>query len=160
MIRPLKETEYGLLDSFLYEAIFVPEGMQPPPRSILLNPELQVYVSGFGTQEADTAFAAEKNGRVIGAAWARMMEDYGHIDEQTPSLVIALLPEYRNQGVGRALLTELVSAVKEKGFSQVSLSVQKANRAFHLYQRVGFEIAWETENEYGMVKDLRKRTQS
>ena len=44
-IRELREDEYPLLNEFLYEAIFVPEGTEPPPRSIIDAPELQVYVS-------------------------------------------------------------------------------------------------------------------
>ena len=31
-IRPLRDDEYSELDSFLYEAIFIPEGIEPPPR--------------------------------------------------------------------------------------------------------------------------------
>jgi hypothetical protein len=30
IIRPTYPDEYGLLNDFLYEAIFVPEGMEPP----------------------------------------------------------------------------------------------------------------------------------
>lgn len=160
MIRPLRETEYELLNLFLYEAIFVPAGMEPPPRSILRRPELQVYVSGFGAEPADTVWAAEEDGQVVGAAWARIMDGYGQIDSQTPSLAVSLLPEYRSRGIGTALLTALVSAVKEKNFPQISLSVQKENRAYGLYRRAGFEVIRETEEEYIMVKDLRKRTQS
>ncbi len=36
-IRIIKNTEYELLNEFLYEAIFIPEGIQPPPKSIHLN---------------------------------------------------------------------------------------------------------------------------
>ena len=46
-IRKMKQSEYPLLEDFLYEAIFVPEGMKPPARSILQTPELQVYTADF-----------------------------------------------------------------------------------------------------------------
>lgn len=52
-IRKMKQSEYPLLEDFLYEAIFVPEGMKPPARSILKTPELQVYTADFGSQTAD-----------------------------------------------------------------------------------------------------------
>ena len=42
IIREIKETEYHLLNDFLYEAIFIPEGMEAPTRSIINSPELQV----------------------------------------------------------------------------------------------------------------------
>ncbi len=50
-IRELKREEYGLLSEFLYEAIYIPEGERQPPKEIILQPELQVYVSEFGKEE-------------------------------------------------------------------------------------------------------------
>ena len=41
-IREIRENEYPVLSDFLYEAIFVPEGMEKAPRSIIQRPELQV----------------------------------------------------------------------------------------------------------------------
>ena len=67
IIRELRAEEYPLLNEFLYQAIFVPEGHLPPPRSILQKDELQVYVKDLGTGHADAALAAESGGRVIGA---------------------------------------------------------------------------------------------
>ena len=32
-IRKIKENEQALLDDFLYEAIFIPEGVTPPDKS-------------------------------------------------------------------------------------------------------------------------------
>ena len=43
-IRAIKSNEYNLLADFLYEAIFIPEGVEAPPREIINAPELQVYV--------------------------------------------------------------------------------------------------------------------
>lgn len=117
-------------------------------------PELQVYLSGFGESESDCAAAAEVQGKVVGAAWARIMNDYGHIDDETPSLAIAVHKEYRGQGIGKKLLLFLMSALEEKGFERVSLSVQKSNPAVRLYQRTGFITADETEEEYIMVNNL------
>ena len=41
-IRKIQKQEYPLLDNFLYEAIFIPEGIDPPPKAIITSPELQV----------------------------------------------------------------------------------------------------------------------
>ena len=35
IVRELRESEYPLLEDFLYEAIFIPEGVKPPDRSII-----------------------------------------------------------------------------------------------------------------------------
>ena len=44
-IRPLKQEEIPLLEEFLYQAIFIPSGLEPLPRSILKEPDLDIYIS-------------------------------------------------------------------------------------------------------------------
>ena len=90
LIRELKECEYSVLSDFLYEAIFVPEGATPPDKSIITLPELQIYVQNFGKNEGDAALAADSDGRIVGVVWVRIMNDYGHVDDETPSLAISL----------------------------------------------------------------------
>ncbi len=102
-IREIKESEYPILCDFLYEAIFVPEGMEKLPKSIIKQPELQVYIADFGKAD-DWCFVAEIKGKIVGAIWARIMDDYGHIDDEIPSLAISLYEEYRNLGIGTALM--------------------------------------------------------
>ena len=94
-IRPILAGEVGLLQDFLYEAIFVPEGLPAPPKSIINQPELQVYITGFGTKKDDIGLAAEIDNKPIGAVWVRIMNDYGHIDNDTPSFAISLHKDYR-----------------------------------------------------------------
>ena len=147
-VREIKEEEYALLENFLYEAIFVPEGRPAPPRSVLSLPELRLYVDGFGSRKDDTGLVAEADGAVVGAIWARIMDDYGHIDGETPSLAVSLYREYRGRGIGTALLCEMLSLLKRKGYERVSLSVQKANYALKMYEKAGFEVVDETEEEY------------
>lgn len=67
LIREMRDNEYPLLDDFLYEAIFIPEGVEKPPRSIIEQPDLQVYVADWGKPD-DYAVVAEVDGKVIGAA--------------------------------------------------------------------------------------------
>lgn len=153
-IRAIKESEYTLLNDFLYEAIFIPEGMEPPPRSIIKTPQLQVYVSGFGSQKHDRALVAEIEGKIAGAVWVRMMNDYGHVDNNTPSLAISLHQEYRGRGIGTAMMRSMLELLKENGYKQVSLSVQKSNYAVELYRKLGFKVIGENEEEYVMVNPL------
>lgn len=152
-IRKLRQEEYGILADFLYEAIYIPEGMDMPPRSIIEQPKLQLYISDFG-KEADYALAAEMGGRIIGVAWARIMDDYGHVDDETPSLAISLYKEYRGRGIGTELMRQLLYLLKENSYKKASLSVQKANYACKMYQKLGFDAVAENEEEYIMVKQL------
>ena len=153
-IRKIQKKEYPLLDNFLYEAIFIPEGIEPPPKSIISSPELQIYVKHFGESKDDWGLAAEVDGKIIGAVWVRIMNDYGHIDDETPSLAISLYKEYRGFGIGTAMMKEIFVLLKTHGYKQVSLSVQKANYAAKMYRKAGFEIVRENAEEYIMVNYL------
>lgn len=150
-IRKIQKQEYPLLDNFLYEAIFIPEGIEPPPKSIISSPELQIYVKRFGESKDDWGLVAEVGGKIVGAVWVRIMNDYGHIDDETPSLAISLYKEYRGFGIGTAMMKEILNLLKSHGYSRVSLSVQKANYASKMYLKIGFEIVKENEEEYIMV---------
>lgn len=152
-VRELRQREYKLLENFLYEAIFIPEGVEPPPKTIIKAPELQVYISGFG-RKGDYALVAETGGKPAGAVWCRIMDDYGHIDDETSSLAIALFKEYRGHGMGTALLRRMLLRLKKEGYRRVSLSVQKANYAVKLYREAGFSAVHETEEEWIMVCQL------
>ena len=157
-IRPLQTAELPVLEDFLYEAIFLPEGIEPPPRSILDDPALQVYIEDFGKQPDDVCLGAEVGGKIVGAVWTRIMDDYGHIDDATPSLAISLYPAFRKQGIGTALMQEMLRKLADLGYAQVSLSVQKANYAMRMYRKLGFVVVREDAEEAIMVCDLGKST--
>ena len=154
LLRTLRKEEIELLKDFLYEAIFIPEGVEPPDRSIIEQPELSIYYDDFGSGNADNCIAAEDNGKVIGAVWTRIMNDYGHVDNDTPSFAISLYKEYRGQGIGTELMRKMISLLKEQGYKKASLAVQKANYAVKMYKKVGFKIIDENSEEYIMVCDL------
>ena len=116
---------------------------------------MQVYVDGFGTRRGDIAVCAELGGRIVGAAWSRIMDDYGHIDDDTPSLAISLYSEHRGRGVGTELMRALLAELKSAGFGQVSLSVQKANYAVKLYRKTDFVTVDENAEEYIMLRALQ-----
>ena len=84
----------------------------------------------------------------------RIMDDYGHIDDETPSFAISLYEEYRNMGIVTALMRDMLEFLKDKGYKRTSLSVQKVNYAVRMYQKVGFEVVDENEEEYIMVYRL------
>ena len=156
IIREIKKEEYNILKDFLYEAIYIPEGVEIPSKDIINNKDLQVYIKDFGKKD-DNCLIAIDNNKIIGACWTRIMNDYGHIDNSTPSLAISLYEEYRNKGIGTKLMNEMINLLKEKGYNKVSLSVQKINYAFKMYKKLGFEIVKETKEEYIMVYDLTKK---
>lgn len=154
-IREIKRSEYHLLDDFLYGAIFISENEITPPREITKLPELQIYIKDFGNKKDDIALVAEVNKReIVGMIWTRIMNDYGHIDDETPSLAISVTKKYQNKGIGMALLKEMIKIMRKKNYKKVSLSVQKENYAVKLYQKVGFKIYKESEEEFIMLLEL------
>lgn len=155
-IRDLERPEYPLLADFLYEAIYIPDGIEPPPKSILTSPELQVYLDGFGELPDDKGFVAVIDEKIVGAVWVRIMHDYGHIDDKTPSFAISLYKEYRGLGIGTAMMKTMLSYLKNSGYERASLSVQKANYAADMYKKLGFEIMDENAEEYIMVKRFQR----
>lgn len=154
LIREMKKEEYGLLEEFLYEAIYIPSELIPPPKSIINCPELQLYINDFGESKHDQALIAEMEGKVIGCAWARIMNDFGHIDDKVPSIAMSILKPYRGKGIGKSLLESLLIQEKKLGYAKVSLSVQKLNYALKMYEQIGFKIISENDEEYIMVITL------
>lgn len=153
-IRNIHPQEIPVLDDFLYEAIFIPQGVEPPPRSIIEQDDLQVYVRGFGDDPHDHCLVAEVDGKIVGAVWVRIMDDYGHLDSQTPSLAISLYKEYRGQGIGTQLLLQMMDLLRKEKYAQVSLSVQKENYALRMYEKAGFKIVEDRGEEVLMVARL------
>ena len=92
--------------------------------------------------------------KVVGAVWTRIMNDYGHVDDDTPSFAISFYKEYRGQGTGTELMKEMLELLKTQGYKKASLAVQKANYAVRMYEKVGFEVVDENDEEFIMVCNL------
>jgi len=63
--------------------------------------------------------------------------------EQIEVIDMALLPEYRGQGIGTSLLRGVLSHADRMGRA-ILLHVEKQSRAVRLYERLGFLISGET----------------
>ena len=90
----------------------------------------------------------------IAPIWVRIMNDYGHIDNDTPSLAMSVHKKYRGLGIGTSLLKQLLQVEKLAGYSKISLSVQKSNYAVKMYEKVGFTVVDENNEEYIMIVNL------
>ena len=91
---------------------------------------------------------------MIGSVWTRIMDDYGHVDDETPSCAVSLYKEYRGQGIGSQLMMKMLDLLRQQGYRKVSLSVQKANYAVKMYKKAGFKTVDENEEEYIMAAEL------
>ena len=150
-IRSASRGDEGFLFDMLYEALFVPPGHEPFPRSVLDAPGVAHYASGFGTRAGDVGFVAEAAHGPVGAAWVRLLQGddrgYGHVDDDTPELTVAVKRQWRGRGVGTALCSRLVEVVP-----RMSLSSDVRNPAMGLYQRLGFEPVRRDDNTVSLLR--------
>jgi ribosomal protein S18 acetylase RimI-like enzyme len=115
IIRQIKKSEYDMLEEFLYLAIFIPVGQKPPPRDVINQPEIFIYIKDFGNKD-DCGVIAEENGKIVGAAWTRIIPAYGHIDNQTPELAISVLPDWRGKSIGTQMMQHLFYLLRKCGY--------------------------------------------
>lgn len=109
---------------------------------------VQLYVKAWG-RPGDMAKIAIVDGFPVGAAWYRLFTaaapGYGFVDERTPELAVAVVPNARGRGVGSALITALLDRARSDGYEAISLSVDRRNEgAIALYETHGFETVAET----------------
>ena len=153
-IRTLTPRDEPALWEMCYHALYVPEGHPPYPPDIIYQPEISRYVAGWG-RPGDQGVVAFSDTMSTGAAWLRLLtgteRGYAYVDDMTPELSIAVLPEYRGKGIGSQLLTRLLGNAKSH-FSGICLSVHVDNPARHLYQRFGFEAVKEESSSVVILK--------
>lgn len=133
--------DQDFLWEMLYQAVYVPPGEPAPGRDILRLPEIACYAENWGQPGDLGLLAAAEDGQPLGAAWLRLLtgekRGYGYVADEYPELCMALLPDFRGQGIGEPLLRHLLDLAKAR-WRGVSLSVQRPNPAERLYRRLGF----------------------
>jgi ribosomal protein S18 acetylase RimI-like enzyme len=140
----------------LYHALYVAPGDAPFPPEVVLDPSISNYVLGWGRAGDQGVLAiVETIVEPVGAAWMLLFSSetagYGYVDAKTPELSIAVLPEYRNQGIGTAMLIRLLKEAASS-YPAVSLSVSPSNPAIRLYQRLGFEFFSDEGESSTMIR--------
>ncbi|WP_338441063.1 GNAT family N-acetyltransferase [Synechococcus elongatus IITB4] len=134
---------------------------EPSVEAVKEQPLLRKYVEQFG-RSGDCGIVAMLKEQAIGAAWLRLWSEQerglSYLDNQTPELAMAVLPDYRQQGVGTQLLSHLIELATPQ-FPAISLSVRAENPAIALYERFGFEKIPNSEikNRVGGISFLMKR---
>lgn len=157
-IRKIKPEEISFLQEMLYEAIFVEKGQEKLPQSIIKEPSLWSYIDRFGNQHLDLCFVVEKEEKLVGAVWGRLFpkeqKGYGYVNDEIPELSIAIKEEERGKQWGTKLMNSIMEEYNMLGVEALSLSVDKKNKAFQLYQKLGFKIHSETDKSVTMKKIL------
>jgi ribosomal protein S18 acetylase RimI-like enzyme len=117
------------------------------------------YVKGWG-RPGDTVLIAIDDGFPVGAAWYRLFREglrgYGFVDDETPELAIAVVPNRRGRGIGEALLAALCERARADGYRALSLSVGRDNPALvTFYEAHGFtQVGDGDEHSLTMRREL------
>lgn len=78
------------------------------------------------------------------------IQGFGHLNDNIPELAMSIYPQYRNKGIGTSLLKNFLTFLRQKNYTQISLSVQKNNYAVNMYKKLGFKIVSQNQSEYIM----------
>ncbi len=62
--------------------------------------------------------------------------------------------QFCQYGIGSKLMKKLFELLRDKGYKQTSLAVQKENKAVDFYKRLGYKVVIEKLEEYLMIKSL------
>lgn len=156
-VRRATRDDSPLLEQMLaIDADWRPDGRVRPMRDVMRQPELAHYVSGW-PRIGDVGFIAEVE-RPIGAAWWRYFTEadpgFGFVDTMTPEVSVGVVGHARGRGVSTSLLDALITEGRDLAVPALSLSVEVANPALRLYQRLGFVPAGSGGGALTMVMKL------
>lgn len=102
--------------------------------------EEEAFLEKARTDSKSLMISAAVEGKIVATAGLNCVMDiikYRHRAE----LGISVQKEYWNQGIGTAILTELINEAAKAGYDQMELEVDcKNGQAVKLYQKLGFTI--------------------
>ncbi len=94
---------------------------------------LEMFYTEFFQPDTRRYVVAEVDGATVGYAGVMVIDTTADIQ------TIGVLPHFEGQGIGRAMLTELLDEARRRGAETVMLEVRADNpRAQQLYTRFGF----------------------
>jgi ribosomal protein S18 acetylase RimI-like enzyme len=156
----LRSSEQKIVTDMLYYS----QHLDKTDKTVSDFEELKIYHEFYGLTPKDLGFYALKNHLIAGAVWSRRLSDYHNsnafVFNDTPVLNIAVKPEFRNQGVGTAILTQFLQEAATL-YEILTISVLQKNISF--LEKFGFEVvANSAHKSYATQEDsliMRKKLQ-
>jgi GNAT superfamily N-acetyltransferase len=133
----LRSSEQKILTDMLHYAM----RLDDVNKSLSDLPKLSIYSEFYGYTSKDLGLYALVDNQLTGAVWIRRLNadhsSNGYIDDNTPILNIAILPEFRGKGIGSQMIEQLFI---EAGalYENISVSVLHDSPAISFYERHGF----------------------
>jgi len=121
-------------------------GWPPELQAAFLDQQHQAQHRHFRAAYPDAEWLViERNGEPVGRLYIEVNELVVH------GIDIALIPEMRGNGIGGAIMRDLIDYGRELG-KPVTVYVEKGNPASHLYRRLGFvDYADEDKGPYELL---------
>jgi GNAT superfamily N-acetyltransferase len=148
MLRPVEIHDLRFLRDMLRHAYYwrIDEDQERP---------VYRYVQNWG-RRGDAGVIALEGPHPAGAAWYRLFDErapgFGFVDERTPELTIAVVPNRRGRGTGKEMLTALLDRARSDGYEQISLSAAPEQVPF--YEQFGFETVGANGHAVTMLARL------
>lgn len=146
----LRSSEQKIVTDMLYYAM----RLDQVGKTLSDIPKLSIYEEFYGFTTKDLGLYALVENQLAGAVWIRRLNadhgSNGYIDEKTPILTIAVLPEFRGRGIGSMMMEQLLieaGALHER----ISVSVVEDSPALRFYERHGFMLHTDGSGEKSFV---------
>lgn len=135
------------------------DATRPRPRvEVLADPIRRRYIASWPRPGDAGVIAVDEGDQAIGACWYRLFPaDRPGLAAVpgVPELILGVRPVWRAQGVGRAMLREVIAQSTTAGHARLALSVERGNFAQRLYVSEGFATVSSTATSDVMVRSAR-----
>ncbi len=130
------------------------------PYALSIDSNTDIYTIAYGLKNTDVGVYSLTNNIVSGAAWVRLFNEShcaaAYVDNVTPVLTLAILPDMRGNGVGTLIMNQLLQEVAVV-YDRISVLSNKDSESF--YQQLGFFSLDDSDSKdvFIMVKKLEKK---
>src|SRR5690606_16741053 len=88
-------------------------------------------------EQGHTFLIVEENSKELGFAAYSLLDGVNQVYKLQK---IYVLPEFQGRGLGRGLITEVISRVQQQGGEKLRLNVNRFNSAKSYYEKTGFKV--------------------
>ena len=109
------------------------------------TPKTKIFSDFYGLTPKDLGLYALYKNKISGAIWSR------ELNSKIPTISMAVLPEFQNQGIGTQLLEQFL---QEAGavYNKIEVVVLKESKAVSFYKKFGF-IEQENSEQKSIVDE-------
>jgi GNAT superfamily N-acetyltransferase len=130
------------------------------PYALSIDINTDIFTMAYGLKNTDLGIYSLTNNIVSGVAWIRLFNEFhgvaAYVDNVTPVLTLAILPDMRGKGIGTLIMNQLL---QEAAVSYEKISVLSNKDSERFYQKLGFFSLDDSGSKdvFTMLKNLEKK---